>query len=202
MQASVHPDEWPLRVHFRTLRSASGRFPRDAVLQAQDFSLASTGTLDAVLICSHSMRVRCLLKRTERARQVVSGPIESIDLQQRRDEGWKLVAIEWEREVETADDQLLAEVPYGLRIAPEAHRLEQDPEEREVLLQLMELIVQEGSYAHIADEINRRGFHTRQGANWTPVSVFEMLPRLIEVGPQLFQSADWQERRQHIAKEH
>jgi hypothetical protein len=142
------------------------------------------------------------LKRTERARQVVSGAMESIDLQQRRDEGWKLVAIEWEREVETADDQLLAEVPYGLRIAPETQRLEQDPVEREILLQLMELIVQEGSYAHIADEINRRGFHTRQGAKWTPVSVFEMLPRLIEVGPQLFQSADWQKRRQHIAKEH
>jgi hypothetical protein len=41
----------------------------------------------------------------------------------------------------------------------------------------MELVVQEGSYARIADEINRRGFRTRQGAEWSPVSVFEMLPR-------------------------
>ena len=142
------------------------------------------------------------MKRTERARQVVSGPMESIDVQRRTDEGWKLVAMEWEREVETADDELLAEVPFGLRIAPETQRLEQDPVEREILLQLMELIVQEGSYAHIADEINRRGFRTRQGARWTPVSVFEMLPRLIAVGPQLFQSAEWQKRRQHIPKEH
>jgi len=69
-------------------------------------------------------------------------------------------------------------------------------------LQLMELIVQEGSYAHIADEINRRGFRTRQGARWTAISVFETLPRLIEVGPQLFQSEEWQKRRQHIPKEH
>jgi len=142
------------------------------------------------------------LKRIERVRQVVSGALESIDLQKRTEEGWKLVAVEWERDVETADDQLLAEVPFGLQIAPEAQRLEENPAEREILLQLMELIVQEGSYAHIADEINRRGFRTRQGAKWTPISVFEMLPRLIEVGPQLFRSAEWQKRRQHIPREH
>lgn len=142
------------------------------------------------------------MKRTERSRQLVSGPLESIDFQHRAEEGWKLVAIEWEREVETTDDQLLAEVPFGLRIGAETQRLEPDPAEREVLLQLMELIVQEGSYAHVADEINRRGFRTRQGARWTPVSVFEMLPRLIEVGPQLFRTAEWQTRRQHIPEKH
>jgi hypothetical protein len=135
-------------------------------------------------------------------RQVISGSMESMDLERRADEGWKVVAIEWEREVETADDQLLAEVPFGLRISPETQRLEQDPAEREILLQLMELMVQEGSYAHIAEQINSRGFRTRHGARWTQVSVFEMLPRLIEVGPQLFQSAEWQERRRRIPKEH
>lgn len=141
------------------------------------------------------------MRRTERVRQMVSGPLESTDLQQRTEDGWKLVAIEWERDVESADDRLLTEVPYGLRIAPETQRLEQNPAERDILLQLMELIVQEGSYAHIADEINRRGLRTRQGEKWTPVSVFEMLPRLIEVGRQLFESEEWQRRRQHIAQE-
>ena len=142
------------------------------------------------------------MKRTERVRQLVSGPLQSTDLEQRAEGGWKLVAIEWEREVESVDDQLLTDVPFGLRISPEGQRLEQNPAEREILLQLMELIVQEGSYAHIADEINRRGFRTRQGARWTQVSVFEMLPRLIEVGPQLFESAEWQKRRQQIPQEH
>lgn len=142
------------------------------------------------------------MKRTERVRQMVSGPLEASSLKERTDEGWKLVAVEWEREVESAEDQLLAEVPFGLRIAPERQRLEQDPAELEILLQLMELIVQEGSYSHIADEINRRGFRTREGMKWTPVSVFEMLPRLIEVGPQLFLSAEWQKRRQQIPNEH
>ena len=142
------------------------------------------------------------MSKTERVRQVLSGPLESTDVQQRTAQGWKLVAIEWEREVETGDDQLLAEVPFGLQIAPETQRLEQNPAEREVLFQLMELIIQEGSYAHVAEEINRRGFRTRQGAKWTPVSVFEMLPRLIEVGPQLFKSGEWQKRREGVSKEH
>lgn len=136
------------------------------------------------------------MKKTERLRQVVAGPPTAEDLKKQSDKGWKLVAIEWEREVETATAQLPAEVPFGLRIAPDTQRLEENPDEREILLQLMELIVQEGSYARIADEINRRGFRTRQGSVWTPVSVFEMLPRLIEVGPHLFQSSEWQKRRQ------
>ncbi len=95
-------------------------------------------------------------------------------------------------------DPLPADVPFGLQIAPETQRLEENPAEREILFQLMELIVQEGSYARIADEINRRGFRTRQGTKWTPVSVFEMLPRLIEVGPRVLQSSEWQKRRQHL----
>jgi hypothetical protein len=33
---------------------------------------------------------------------------------------------------------------------------------------------------------------------WTPVSVFQMLPRLIEVGPSIFHSAEWEERRRKL----
>jgi hypothetical protein len=91
---------------------------------------------------------------------------------------------------------LPSDVPFGLRIAPETQRLEENPDEREILVQLMELMVQEGSYARIADEINRRGYRTRQGTPWSPISVFEMLPRLIEVGPHLFRSQEWEKRRQ------
>jgi hypothetical protein len=81
-------------------------------------------------------------------------------------------------------------------VTPETARLEENPAEREVLFNLMELMMQEGSYARIADEINRRGFRTRQGKAWSPVSVFEMLPRLIEVGPHVFRSPEWQKRKQ------
>ena len=139
------------------------------------------------------------MKRTERIRQVVSGPLTFEDLKPQTEKGWKLVAIEWEREVETPAEHLLAEVPFGLRIVPDTQRLEENPAEREILVQMMELIVQEGSYARIADEINRRGFRTRQGTKWSPVSVFEMLPRLIEVGPHVFQTSEWQKRRQQLS---
>lgn len=141
------------------------------------------------------------MKKTERVRQVVSGPLAEANLQQQIEKGWKLVAVEWERVVETTADSLPIDVPFGLQIAPgETQRLEESPREREVLVQLMELIVQEGSYTRIADEMNRRGFRTRLGAEWSPVSVFEMLPRLIEVGPHVFQSSDWQKRRQHLSQ--
>jgi hypothetical protein len=138
------------------------------------------------------------MKKNERVRQVVSGPLKPEDLQQQIERGWKLVAVEWEREVEIADDHLPAEIPFGLRIAPETQQLEENPAEREVLVQMLELVVQEGSYARIAEEINRRGFRTRHGEKWTPVSVFEMMPRLIEVGPHVFRSSEWQKRRHQV----
>jgi len=140
------------------------------------------------------------MKKTERMRQAVSGPLEAEKLKEHTEKGWKLVAIEWEREVENPESGLPSDVPFGLHIAPDTQRLETNPAEREILIQLMELIVQEGSYARIADEINRRGFRTRQGAKWSAVSIFEMIPRLIEVGPHVFRSSDWQKRKQHLTE--
>jgi hypothetical protein len=32
------------------------------------------------------------------------------------------------------------------------------------------------------------------------VSVFEMLPRLIEVGPRVLRSSEWQKRKEHLAE--
>ena len=136
------------------------------------------------------------MTKTERLRQAVAGTVSEADLKKQAEGGWKLVALEWEREIESTEEALPVEVPFGLRIAPETRKLEQDPRERETLLQLMELIVQEGSYSRIAEELNRGGYRTREGARWTPVSVFEMLPRLIEVGPHLFRSQEWEKRKQ------
>ena len=138
------------------------------------------------------------MTKTERMRQLVSGPISEADIKEQSAKGWKLVAVEWEREVETAEGQLPGDVPFGLRIGADNRSLEEDPFEREILVELMELLVQEGSYARVADEINRRGYRTRQGTAWTPISVFEMLPRLIEVGPHLFRSSEWSKRRQSV----
>jgi len=137
------------------------------------------------------------MKKTERMRQPVSGSVAESDVKQRAEQGWKLVAVEWEREVETEEGQLPGDVPFGLRVSEATRALEEDPGEREILVQLMELlVVQEGSYVRVANELNRRGYRTRLGSPWTPISIFEMLPRLIEVGPTLFRSSEWAKRKQ------
>jgi hypothetical protein len=135
------------------------------------------------------------MKKTERVRQVVAGMVSESEIKAQAEKGWKLVAVEWEREVEAMEQKLPGPVPFGLRVAADTQRLEEDPDERETLFQMMELVVQEGSYSRIASELNRRGLRTREGEKWTPISVFEMLPRLIEVGPHLFRSTEWERRK-------
>ena len=137
----------------------------------------------------------------ERTRQVVSGEFDLEEFRRRIAEGWKPAAIEWEREVVSpaAPSTVPApEVPYGLRVSGDCAHLEDDPKEREILFQIMELTIQDGPYSSIAEELNRRGFRTRQGQRWTPVSVFQMLPRLIEAGPSILTSEEWRQRRQKI----
>lgn len=133
----------------------------------------------------------------ERIRETISGPLDQAELQTRQAAGWKLVAVEWERERSDADavPHPEAEVPFGLKVSGDCAHLEEDSKEREVLVAMMELTIQDGPYSSIADELNRRGFRTREGVRWTPVSVFQMLPRLIEVGPGIFNSEEWQKRR-------
>jgi hypothetical protein len=140
--------------------------------------------------------------KVERVRQVVPGQFSLDELKQRTEQGWKPVAIEWEREVPA--DLLpagpAAGVPFGLKVASDCTRLEENPEEQEILLTMMELTIQDGPYWGIAEELNRRGYRTREGYKWTPISVFQMLPRLIEVGPRIFSTAEWQVRRERLRK--
>ena len=143
------------------------------------------------------------MAKVERVRQDVSTSFGPEDLRRQTEQGWKLVAVEWERELpdETTEPAVPGEVPFGLQVAAEPPpRLEENPTEREILFLIMELTIQDGPYSAIADELNRRGYRTRQGLKWTPISVFQMLPRLIEVGPKIFATAEWQQRRQRLAK--
>jgi len=137
------------------------------------------------------------MAKLERMRQEVPGSFGPDDIARQAGQGWKLVAVEWERELpETeAAGRSAEEVPFGLQIARDAARLEENSIEQEVLFLMMELTVQDGPYSAIADELNRRGYRTRQGTKWTPVSVFQMLPRLIEVGPRIFSTREWQQRK-------
>jgi len=133
---------------------------------------------------------------SERIRQVLTGPVDWEQVKAYQKEGWRVAAVEWEREVPGTQRAEAESPPYGLRIAGDCTRLEENPTEREVLVSMMELMIQDGPYSFVAEELNRRGYQTRSGGKWSAVSVFEMLPRLIEAGPKIFSSAEWHERRQ------
>ena len=143
------------------------------------------------------------MARIERIREVVTGPVDMEQWKQKTDAGWQLVALEWRREIEGEESEptiIMEEVPYGLRVASDCTRLEEDPDERNVLMQMMELIVQDLSVSEVASELNRQGLRTRRGSPWSPVHVFNMLPRLIEVGPKIFSTDEWEKRRERLLR--
>jgi len=145
------------------------------------------------------------MRRTERIRQSASGQLTWDEIQKLQNEGWRLIALEWERDA-PEDDKTASEEhdhedpPFGLRVAPDCSTLVEDRSENEALLAMMELITQDGPYSSIAEELNRRGYRTREGSKWSPVSVFEMLPRLIEAGPRILSSENWHRRKQEYQR--
>jgi hypothetical protein len=141
------------------------------------------------------------MHRTERIRQSASGQLSWDEIQKLQNQGWRLIALEWERdvpagEIKAGEERDQEDPPFGLRIAPDCSTLIEDRSENEALLAMMELIIQDGPYSSVAEELNRRGYRTREGSKWTPVSVFEMLPRLIDAGPRILSSENWYRRKQ------
>jgi hypothetical protein len=138
----------------------------------------------------------------ERIRDVVSGPFSPDVIRQRSAAGWQMVSIEWRRELpdteaptEGAFDEA---IPYGLRISDDCTRLEADPTEHRVLMEMMELLAQDFSYSAIVSSLNEKGFRMRDGRPWNRITVFKMIPRLIEVGPHFFASHEWEQRRKRF----
>jgi hypothetical protein len=138
------------------------------------------------------------MPKLQHMREILSGSLTGAYLESKANEGWNPVAVIWEREVPD-DAPALADiaqpVPYGLKIAEDCVALEQDMQEREALLAMLEMIIQDKPLREIAEELNVRGFRTRAKSKWTPGTVFDMLPRLIEVGPRVFSTAEWVVRR-------
>jgi hypothetical protein len=56
---------------------------------------------------------------------------------------------------------------------------------------MMELLGQDFPYSSIVSDLNEKGFRTRSGRPWDRIAVFNMMPRLIEVGPRMFASDEW-----------
>ncbi len=143
------------------------------------------------------------MTRIETFRERVSEPPDATLMLERAQAGWKLVAVEWQREVRAKDflsEPRHEEVPYGLRVADDCHTLEEDPEELRILMLMMERIVLDEPLSWVVRALNDAGYRTRQGDPWDPISVFNMLPRLIEVGPRMFSTEEWEIRRRRLYK--
>src|SRR5213592_3721478 len=87
--------------------------------------------------------------------------------------GWTLIALEWEREVETSSapepEQLPAaseEIPFGLRIGSDCRHLEDDPLEMQTLRFVAEMSIQDISYTNTANAPNIRESRTRDNRPW------------------------------------
>ena len=143
---------------------------------------------------------------TKHLRDLVAGQLTLDYFMQRAAAGWTLAAVEWVREAEgEAEPDVSAkpakrassdEVPYGFRIAEGGLNLEQNPFETAVLLRILEDIVKEKRLTDIALDLNVHGHATREGASWTPTEVFNLLPRIVEIGPRLLKTAEWRARRE------
>jgi hypothetical protein len=142
------------------------------------------------------------MAKLERVREVLSKPLEPEDIKLRAEAGWKLVAVEWEREIEEAERgprQVGEEVPYGMRVGDDCMHLVENPAETQALIQMLDGIVQDLPFSKIAEELNRQGLRTRGGTKWEPVTVYNMLPRLIQVGPRIFSGEEWHARKKHVS---
>jgi len=143
------------------------------------------------------------MARTERLRELAGSTLELNYFTERAAAGWRLVALEWEREVPgeaPEPSRKLEPVPYGLRVSDDCLHLEENPLEMQTLKMMMEFIVQDFTLSRIATELNSRDLRTREGAPWNQVSVFQMLTRVIEVAPQVHSSEDWAERRKRLSQ--
>jgi hypothetical protein len=141
----------------------------------------------------------------ERIRDMISEPFSPEIIRQRTAAGWQMVSIEWRRELPdqeapTEGTAFNEDIPFGLRISDDCKRLEVHPHEHQALMVMMEGLVQDFSYSAIVSDLNEKGLRQRGGRAWTRVAVFNMIPRLIEVGPRFFSSDEWDKRRQKFAR--
>ena len=140
----------------------------------------------------------------ERMRDVISEPFSPEVIRQRKEAGWQMVSIEWRRELPESESPsegaFNEDIPYGLRISEDCQRLEVDPVENRTLMLMMELLVQDFPYSSIVSDLNEKGLRMRDGRPWTRVAVFNMTPRLIEVGPRLFATEEWTKLRQKFSQ--
>lgn len=137
------------------------------------------------------------MARTERWREAVSELPTADEIRRKAEQGWKLDAVEWRREVPAGRDEPgLHQTPYGLCTRDGTTELDTSRSEDDALRLMLGMVIDDSNtLAAVAEELNRRGFRTRAGSNWSQGAVFKMLPRLVEVAPSIFARSEWSKER-------
>jgi hypothetical protein len=97
-------------------------------------------------------------------------------------------------------NEWVEEIPYGLRVSDDCTRLVGNPVEIEIIIRALDLIVEDCPLSRVAEKLNAAGYQTREGGDWNATVLFELLPRMIQVGPRLFASDEWLSRRARLPK--
>jgi len=146
------------------------------------------------------------MARKERIHEPIAGLVRPDYLEERVKAGWRLVGLEWEREAAAAvavapkPAGWVEEIPYGLQVSDDCTQLVANPAEVEIIVLALDMIVEDCPLSRVAEEVNRRGYRTRLGDPWTPAALFNLLPRMIAVGPRVFNSEEWVTRRERLPK--
>jgi Recombinase len=142
------------------------------------------------------------MPQKERIRETLNSLPTLEHLVERVEAGWKPVAIEWERDASVAADtrETVEEIPYGLRVSDDCTGLVESQSERQIIITALDMIVEDCPLSQVADELNRRGHTTRDSNPWTPSALFTLLPRMIQVGPKVFNSEEWVTRKKRLPR--
>jgi hypothetical protein len=144
------------------------------------------------------------MPQKERIREALSSLPTLEHLVERVEAGWKPVAIEWERApagaAEPGAKPLVEEIPYGLRVADDCTGLVESQVERQIIITALDMIVEDCPLSQVAAELNRLGHTMRNGKEWTPSALFTLLPRMIQVGPKVFRSEEWETRKKRLPR--
>lgn len=136
-----------------------------------------------------------------RFRDAISQPLTIDYFYERLEQGWVITAVEWSRPLE--DEGLQSgeghqDVPYGQRVAEDCGHLTDHPREIEVIAFIYDGVVGGMRPGAIAGNLNERGYRTRRGTAWTAPTVFELMPRIIELSPKLQRRPNWPSHRAQL----
>jgi hypothetical protein len=110
------------------------------------------------------------MPKKERIRESIAGLPTLEHLLERKEGGWKLIALEWEREAAdaplAATQNVVEEIPFGLKVADDCSGLVENPFEKQMIITALDMIVEDCPLSQIADELNRQGIPTRAQGVW------------------------------------